>query len=264
MSERIPDWYLEQLAKGELPADQATALRTRLAADPDGEARLMALTADDAATLAAHPPADVAAEVARRLEVDKRRRAAGTRDRARQRWAWAGALGVAAAVVALLVVRPSPPFKYGDDPGEVTRVKGGTRLVVHRRRGNEVELLANGARARRGDVLQLAYAAERGYGVVVSVDGRGSVTVHLPESGERAAPLSPEGRAALPHAYELDDAPELERFFLVTGTSPFPIAAVVEAARALAERADRGVAQLPLPAALRLEQTSFLIEKVTP
>jgi hypothetical protein len=254
MSDRVPDWFLERLAKDELPEWRAAELRARLAAEPDGEARLAALAADDAQTLAAHPPDRVASEVRRRFaEAEwRRRRAFAT---------VAGALAAAAAVVVLFVVRPAPR----DDGEEVTREKGGTRLVVHRQRGGAVEPLASGAHARAGDLLQLGYATRgAGYGVIVSIDGRGGVTVHLPEAGAEAAALASDGRGALPHAYELDDAPELERFFFVTGKTPFEVAPLVDAAHALAARSDRAVAPLPIPPALRLEQTSFLVEKESP
>ena len=61
-------------------------------------------------------------------------------------------------------------------------------------------------------VLQLSYAAgEAKYGVIFSVDGRGTLTWHVPAGyagGARAAPpLDPQGPVVLPSAYELDDAP---------------------------------------------------------
>jgi hypothetical protein len=83
-------------------------------------------------------------------------------------------------------------------------------------------------------VVQIAYqAAGRRYGVVVSIDGRGRVTRHLPRTGDRAAPLRAGAPVPLPEAYRLDDAPGFERFFLVTSDAPFSVELVVRAAERL-------------------------------
>ena len=44
------------------------------------------------------------------------------------------------------------------------------------------------------------------YGAVISLDGRGTVTFHLPTHGTAAAELSGRGAVPLPRSYELDDA----------------------------------------------------------
>lgn len=135
------------------------------------------------------------------------------------------------------------------------------RLEVHRSHGGGgAEELREGAVAREGDLLQLSYvAAGRRYGAVVSVDGRGIVTLHWPEEGGPAAPLAQAGAVPLPHAYLLDDAPAFERFFLVTGDNAFDSATVVEAARRLAAAGRARQDPLPLPAGL--DQRALLLVK---
>src|SRR6185503_6350582 len=93
---------------------------------------------------------------------------------------------------------------------EYIGIKGDPALRVYKRVGQGSEKLVPGARVARGDLLRLAYlAGERGhFGAVVSIDGRGHVTVHWPEGDTKTAPaLSPKGEVQLPSAYELDDAP---------------------------------------------------------
>ena len=108
-----------------------------------------------------------------------------------------------------------------------------------------------------GDLLPVGYvAAGAGYGVIVSVDGAGVVTRHLPVAATTAAPLQRGGRVSLGHAYELDDAPSHERFFLVVSSTTFEVDVVLRAARALGT-AKSGALQLPEG----LEQTSFLVDK---
>jgi hypothetical protein len=154
-----------------------------------------------------------------------RRRAAETERRraARRRPGWVLALPAAAlaAAAVLLLVRPgagpqSPDVSYGD------HIKGAPSLSVYRKAGRRVERLADGAPARAGDELQLAYIASgKRFGAVLSIDGSGRVTFHLPERGGRAAALQAGGEITLPQSYQLDAAPQFERFLLVAGNEPF-------------------------------------------
>jgi hypothetical protein len=245
---RLPDYLLERLALGELPEEAARKAQEDLAREPGGAQRLADLRGSDAELLARHPPEGVAKEVSRR------QRALAVRIQ-RQRVAWLAA-PVAALAVAMLVVVLRP----GD---EQTQVKGDAALLVYRNRGGQSELLRNGDRARAGDDLQLAYVRARpGYGVIVSLDGAGTVTLHLPEQDGQAVPLVPDARTNLPRAYGLDAAPGFERFFLVTSQSPFLASVAVEAARKLAARGDAARTE-PLLLPPKFEQSSFLLLKTT-
>ena len=72
-----------------------------------------------------------------------------------------------------------------------TRIKGTEKIdvskphiLVHRKVNDTVELLESGDEAKAGDLLQIAYvSAGADYGVILSIDGRGVVTLHYPESG---------------------------------------------------------------------------------
>ncbi|HEX8539626.1 MAG TPA: ActD-like protein, partial [Cystobacter sp.] len=99
-------------------------------------------------------------------------------------------------------------------------------------------------------------------GVIFSVDGRGTVTLHAPERGLDAMPLAPSGTHALPQAYALDDAPAFERFFFVTSDDPFSLEEVLAPARVLATSDGARTALLPL--AERFRQVSFTLEKSSP
>jgi hypothetical protein len=85
------------------------------------------------------------------------------------------------------------------------------------------------------------------------------VTLHLPPSGDRAARLSLEA-TLLDQAYELDDAPGWERFYFVTGETPFPVAPVMDAARKASAGGARRAPAL-LPVAPELSQSTFSIQK---
>ncbi|XXF78397.1 ActD-like protein [Myxococcaceae bacterium GXIMD 01537] len=263
---RTPDWLLERIALGELPPDELASARARLAQEPEGLERLARLEADTAATLQALPPADVAREVARRAasadRIAQAREGLEVRPSPWRRLAPALALVPVLTVAFVLAGRPGPGTQTGpDSPYEVTRLKGlEPQLVLHRQRGETPERLADGARAAEGDVVQVAYvAAGHSHGVILSVDGRGTVTLHAPEGGPHSVPLAPSGTHALPRAYQLDDAPAFERFFLVTADAPFALDDVMAAARSLAASPEVRTSPLTLPAGFI--QASFTLEK---
>lgn len=240
----VPPLQVEQLALGELPPAREAELRARLA---DADARVAALRADDREVLAAHPPARVAAEVARRARPRPRRAL----------WLAAPALAAAAAV---LVLRTGPEDPVPEDMSGETRIKGEPRLLLHRQAGDAALPLPAGSEVRAGDVLQISYvAAGAAHGVVLSLDGDGVVTLHAPVAGGTTA-LRQGGAVPLPQAYELDDAAGFERFVLVSAASPIEPEVALAAARRLAGAADADRAPLPLPPAWR--QSSILVKKV--
>jgi hypothetical protein len=255
MGANVSDWQLEQFLAGEL--DAAAAANVTSALERAGEVgRLEALRASNAEILQAHPPSRVADEVRRRAERER------TPAPSWRMWA-PGMAGAALAVMVAIALRPPPS---GDSPGEqpdTVRFKGDPQLLVYRKSGNESNLLGNGASGRRGDLIQLKYGPSHArYGVVVSVDGRGNATLHFPASAADSTALSGSG-AALPHAYELDDAPVFERFFLVTSSAPIEVQAVLESARALG-KAPSAVESERLALPDSLHQSSFLLRKASP
>ena len=242
---RVPDWLLERFAHNDLPAEEATRVRALLALDPEGATRLEQLRASDQQILTTLPPAQVAAEVHRRLHLATVAERTAQASGPMRRLVPLMALGAAGMIALVVSLRPPAPGKTthathattpggADDSLEITREKGlRPQLIVYRKKGDgRADRLTSGALVRARDVLQVAYvAAGHRHGVIVSVDARGTVTPHLPERAGPAAPLGPRGEIALPHAYELDDSPGFERFLFVTSHSPFSTADVVESLR---------------------------------
>lgn len=224
----VPDWLLERLAADELPASQANRLRERLAETGQTD-RLAALAASNADICQAYPAEQVAAEVQRRAK-----RAEASRSRSWSRPVWALSMAAAGATAILVVMHKPAPVQ---DPRteqiavEDGRIKGlKPSLRLYRQKSDGVEPLGPGARLRPGDLVQVRYiAAARPYGVVASMDARGSVTLHMPEKPGPAAALVRDGERALAHAYELDDSPGFERFVFVTADTTFDTEVVVKA-----------------------------------
>ena len=259
----VLDWLLERLALGELDAETAADVRRRLAAEgrsPDDIAAVVA--ASNREILEQLPATPTAAAIKRRAE----RAAAAERPVRRRAFFWSAPFAlVGAAAAVLLVARPwQPKCDYVSPDGECIIDKGGEvtpRLYVYRHAAAGDERLRDGARAARGDLLQLAYRSRvGGYGVLLSIDGGGKVTLHWPENSAGAATLKPiPDEIRLPSSYELDDAPGFERFFLVRATAPFSVATATEAARALAAQPSARKQSLALPPGF--EQISLALDK---
>jgi hypothetical protein len=124
-----------------------------------------------------------------------------------------------------------------------------------------VELLKNGVKAKAGDLLQIAYESAREiYGVILSIDGNGIVTLHYPEREDQSTVLKKGKKELLGSSYELDNAPGFERFFFITSMSEIDVADVIQKAKRLAQdvkRAKTGNIELIDP----FKQTSILIIK---
>jgi hypothetical protein len=250
----VTDWQLERLAQGELDPATARELERKLGPE-ELRARLARLTASNREILERLPPEVVGPAIRRRL--DARRPARG-------RMLMMLLVPVAAAA-GLFTLRALPRHAAVDED-ETILIKGSTRLVAYRAAaGARPARLGEAAWVRPHDLIQLAYTSpDARYGVILSVDGRGVVTQHLPvEAATQAVPLSPAGEVQLPRAYELDDAPGFERFFLITAPRSFSAADVLAAARSLARTPD-DARRKPLPLTRDLAQQSLLLEKVQP
>jgi hypothetical protein len=266
MSDRvISDLFLERYLLGELPREESGEVERAAAADPRVRAALDGLGASSRDILARYPAADFKARLIARLREAEAPRFSW------KRWAVFASAGAALVLAAVLIAprirQLTSPLPFGAG-GDQTLVKGEaavdltrTQLLVYRKTGDQAELVGDGNEAAAGALLQLAYvAASRSHGTILSIDGRGAVTRHFPPEEHGSTLLSPNRRILLPSAFELDDAPGFERFFLVTSAEPIDVAAVLAKAVELArDPASARRADLDLPAGL--EQTSILVLK---
>ena len=221
-AEHVSDLQLERYHLGELAPVEHERLRERLAQDHDLGRRLAALERSDRELARA----GVIEQAIERARYVAERPQLHDRQSTPMRWL----IPVAAAIVMVIVLLPASWLPAPD--GE--RVKGASAtLVIYRSTPAGSETLADNDLARPGDVLRIGYrVTEPGYGAILSVDGWGGVTPHLPASELEPAVLFEPGKVVvLPSAFELDDAPRVERFYLITAPAPFKIAAVVDAVR---------------------------------
>lgn len=251
----ILDIELERLALGELNGDREAAARRSLVAIGDGNG-LDAIHASNESILAKYPPRVMALQIEERLHRAEAREPSPSRARVL-------IPGVAAAAVAVLLVVAFAPKRTASPPGAVEegiRLKGvmAPSLSVYRK-GMGKEPLARGDRVTQGDVVQLAYNAKGAtHGVIFSIDGRGTVTLHFPSEPTGSTALETKGANVLDFSYELDDAPKFERFFFVTAHNPLDVDEVLEKAHRLGA-VETG--ELPLEAGL--SQCDFVLKKTS-
>jgi len=141
------------------------------------------------------------------------------------------------------------PNLTGQEPMDQVRIKGmEPTLNIYRAERGAAEMLEPKAYAEQYDLLQLEYnAVGFPYGMIFSLDGRGTVTLHYPATREMDPKLE-SGAVLLPYSYQLDDAPDFERFFFVVSQGDFDSARVLGAAEELSAAPDRGrTGKLRLP-----------------
>lgn len=281
---KINDWVLEQYLLNELPANQVKEVETRLNIDRALRTRLHELQQSNEAILKQYPPGVMVPGIMDRY----RTRKAGqdfqdkqlnihinkpTRgSRFSRGLTWAVPTLVAVVLVFLVVLPLSRGKELRDSTGmsslEVTRLKGTKpgdvekpNLLIYRKKADKEEQLKANDVAWAGDELQVAYiAGDQPYGVILSIDGRGVITLHYPDKETGSTILKTRVKVLLANAYELDDAPAFERFFLVTSSQPLDVGWVIEKARELAadQKASRTRA---IPLDKQFQQVSFIILK---
>ncbi|MBN1981741.1 MAG: hypothetical protein JW795_09430 [Chitinivibrionales bacterium] len=143
------------------------------------------------------------------------------------------------------------------------RLKGGAPyLHVYRKTASKPEKLSSGDRVSTGDTLQISYnAMGRLYGVIISIDGRAGVTLHFPETQTDTTALLPNNEHFLPRSYELDDAPDFERFFFITSQVPLVIDEIMASATHLAQSDSAQTGQIRLFQKTKTENFSLVVRK---
>ncbi len=248
---RDEDLLLELHALGELPEELAPEVARRLEQDPEARAYLEQREAAQRQILEHLPPEPALEQIRRRAAAERLGR------RVRVAGYLGGALATAAALL-LVVLQPlvgEHPGASGRAPDQIA-IKGTSRLQLFR--NGKGRPLAHRATVTAGDVLELRYLAsgQDRHGIILSVDGRATVSLHFPADPGDATLLVRDRSVELGHAFELDETPGFERFFFLTGPDPIPVRQVLAAARALKGAARRG--RLRLPAGVRVRQELLL------
>lgn len=234
--EVLNDLYYEQIVLGELNLEDH---------DIDTD-KIERLRESDEEILKSYPPSKMAASIKKRIdgrEVKVKKATFSYRK---------AYIPLSAAAVFLLFFAI---FPFNNDNSiitenndtEVIRLKG-TKPSLHIYRGNgeDAELLGSNALVREKDLLQISYdSAGTKYGVIFSIDGRGTVTLHFPDNVYSNTRLDFGGKVFLPYSYELDNAPFFERFFFITSEHEIDAAQIMEKAGRVAKGNKSEMLNLP-------------------
>ncbi|MBI9099446.1 MAG: hypothetical protein JEY91_13265 [Spirochaetaceae bacterium] len=131
---------------------------------------------------------------------------------------------------------------------DIIRLKGNKpSLSIYRGNADEAELLENNSLVREKDLLQISYdGAGIKYGVIFSIDGRGTVTLHYPGNVYSSTRLDSGGKIFLPFSYELDNAPFFERFFFISSDNEIDAQEIMEKAARIAKGNKSEMLSLPV------------------
>jgi hypothetical protein len=223
---RIPDLILERYALGELPREQMQEISQRLQSDPEAAKRLEELKASNQQILSQYKVQEEVGTIKRKVHLRDVEEKFNREKAKKPVWLRLPMLVPAAGLAALLAISLLPYLVQQTSvvtAPEGNRIKGlPPQLQVFLKQDAAPVQLKDGDTARQGDVLQLRYiSAGRKYGMIFSIDGRGSFTLHFPEEPGQPLELNPDGKVSLKHAYELDDAPKFERFYFISSDQPF-------------------------------------------
>lgn len=247
----IPDWKLEKYLTGDLPAEEMHEIREMEATDEIFAGRVKMLREDNAAILKRLPFEKLSEKIA----MMPGRSNAGAGNTVRVNFKLVKFAAAAALVLAVVTVALFSQRSLSEQGGTVLannakmansvngaqvmevamvdasgagddglRIKGlSARMEVWKKTGDSAVQMENLGEAREGDEIQLRYAvAEKCYGLLFSMDGNGTITMHMGE-GNRAIGLEPGKMTTLPFAYKLDNAPKFEKFFFLTSKDEFEL-----------------------------------------
>ena len=272
----INDYVLERYVLGELPGKRTKEIKKCLKTDAQLREKIEEIKKSNREILSEYPPDFVVPKILNRYNYNSR----VVRDEKQEitrpipiffrRILYASPAFALALVVIILLFplqKGDVDFPRGDGKDDIL-VKGmddvdmsKSQLLIHRKCTDHIELLQDGTRGKAGDLLQLAYVAvKESYGVILSIDGNGNVTLHFPDKKNTPTSLEQDKKILLPNAIELDNAPEFERFFFLTSGLEINVEEILNKAKNLATNPDRAKRDnMDLPE--NINQHSILILK---
>lgn len=263
-NERIKTWELERYLLGELPSSRMKEIAKLIQEDHDLKKKISLLKKTNAEIIKQNPPETMLPGIMQIYE--KNRQQSRIREKANpvslKRLLY-GTPVLAAVLILVFVVylRDGTAPVHNRIKGEESLDFSKTQILIYRENRGEVELLKSGDKTKAGDLIQLGYIpAGKIYGVIFSIDGNGVVTLHYPEKTDSSTLLNQEKKNLLTSAYELDNAPDFERFFFITAEEEIDVTKIIIQAEELAGSSQLSKTKdLDLPESY--QQFSILLKK---
>lgn len=262
--EQIPELFAEAFALSEMSEAEAKEL-----GQSELVSRRLEIEKSNAEILQRLPAERMVPAIQSRYAMEKSRLKSQKRKSA-IKWSLYGIFAPAVCTaVILLWMQPDTNLLTHSTKGpaeqETVRIKGlKPYLAIYRKTEKGIEQLTDGAPAKAGDLIQIAYmAVEQKFGVIISIDGAGSVSLHYPQQVSDSTLLVQKKETLLQRSYELDAAPMFERFIFVTSDQPIDVTKVLKSAELLSTQKKKVETQkLTLPKNWR--QNSYILTKVNP
>ncbi len=234
--ENIPDVTLERFLLGELPPEKMQSIEIKIKQNAEWAIRLEELKQSNKEIIKLYNPEVETRAIERKLHLKTVEENMAKEQKRKTRFAGMPWLIPAAGMVTIILFLTFPTVLtdyFQQQSAGGIRIKGlAPKLEIFYSKNSGPVKLENGDTVNQNDVLQLRYlSAGKKYGAIFSLDGRGSITQHLPEQGDKAVELTHDGMVNLQHAYELDDAPLFERFYFISSDEPFALEKILNSAR---------------------------------
>lgn len=235
----IPNLTLEQYVLGELPDRIRIEIEEIISRDNILQQKIETIRQSNDELLAQLPSNPMVQEIKLKAHANEVAIMISKQNNAQSWWKIEWNKYTVATVFTLLLVTGLSPFIvanfFNTEILDQTRTKGlSPQITVYRSIKDSSERLSNSSRVNTGDIIQIGYiAAGKKFGAIVSIDGRGTFTMHYPSSDTASTLLKNGGEILLENSYELDDAPLFENFFFITSDEPIVMEIVRNACHTL-------------------------------
>lgn len=252
----FPQIILEQYILNELSIEESEQIRKACKENKDLNKYIQDLRESSAQILATYPVHLVSTQILDRIDSMKKRNS----NKMRIRPLMAGGISLAFFLIFLFVIPDYTGFKSIIFTTN-ERVKGNaSHLSLYLKTEHGHEKLSNEQEVSKGDIIQIGYESMgQKYGVIFSIDGRGCVTLHYPYKVSGDHSLKSQNEHFLNNSYELDDAPDFERFFFVYSNNKIKVSSIIDAAKRMAKSDTAKNGSIVLPSGIK--QMSLILKK---
>ncbi|MDH5716843.1 MAG: DUF4384 domain-containing protein [Spirochaetia bacterium] len=265
-SEKIPHLKLEQYLLNELPPREMEEISRKIKTDKVLNKKIDELKKSNHEILKKYDPINMASQIQNKLNLQKAQLENNNKKSIFSSKLYLyGGLAFSSVLVLFLLLPMGARQDLNNSEHynkiELTRLKGESeKLFVYIQRNNKIDLLSNEAIVYEGDKLQLAYKSEFDYGLILSIDGRGAITLHLPHEKNASLKINKNEKTGLPYSYTLDDAPVFEKFFFLTSEKEFYVTDIMKIVNKFAN--DTAIVfNSNLPLDENIKQTTFIVSK---
>lgn len=232
--DKIKPWILERYILGELSPHKSMEIKNLLKKEKNIKLRIERLIQSNKDFLKQYPSEQILPEIMSRCDNEKNKSERKKRN-VHRLFLWVSS-SVSLMIVLLtifLALQKNNMFnpESSRENSRENRAKGivplkasQPEIFIFRKNKDGVEQLHEGSVVNKGDLLQISYLSVNDTkGMIVSIDGNRVVTLHYPENINDSPLLQKHKQAYLENSYELDNAPDFERFFLITSNSEFDL-----------------------------------------